>query len=145
MATSGTPYEGRDSVVGPMIYTVLTSASLIKLVLYENTADSLGDSTVFANLTTPSGETGYADATLGTGWSFSSGVFQYDDGTPDNLSFTNSGAGAWGNAVIGAAMICQTPYTGSTWYVLHFKDFANAITLGAGESIEVDINTLVGN
>jgi major membrane immunogen (membrane-anchored lipoprotein) len=29
-------------------------------------------------------------------------------------------------------------------YVLHFKDFDNPITVGAGETIEIDISTLVG-
>ena len=43
----------------------------------------------------------------------------------------------------GAAIITTTDYSGTT-YLLHFADFTSPITLGAGKTIEVDVNTLVG-
>ena len=130
MASFGTPYEGRDDIIGPAVYTGLD------LRLYTNTKNSLGDTTVLADLTYPSG-TGYATYTLSGVWSFNNGVVTYDDGSPDNPQFTNTGGGDWTGAVTGAAITDGT-------YILHFKDFvSDPITVTPSQTIEVDISSLV--
>ena len=130
MSSFGTPYEGRDSIIAPAVYTGLD------LRLYTNTKNSLSDNTVLADLTYPTG-TGYATYTLSGVWSSSNGVVTYDDGSPDNPQFENTGGGDWTGAVTGAVITDGT-------YILHFKDFvADPITLEPGQVIEVDISNLV--
>jgi len=132
VSSFGTPFEGRDNIVASAVYV----SGNLDLRLYTNTKNSLTDATVLADLTYPSGA-GYAAYTLSGTWSSSNGVVNYDDGSPSNPQFTNSGAGDWTGAVTGAAITDGT-------YVLHFKDFsADPITLEAGQTIEVDISNLV--
>lgn len=134
MASFGTPYEGRDNIIGPAIYI---SGSL-DLRLYTNTPGSLSASTVLANLTYPTG-TGYAHYTMSGSFAFSNGQVTYDDGTPDNVQFTNSGASSWTGDVAGVAMTDGT-------YILHFKDLSGgAIEMTAGRVLEIDISTLTGS
>lgn len=130
MATNGTPYEGRDNIIVPGVYTGLD------LRLYTNTLNSLNANTVLADLTYPVG-TGYATYTLSGVWTGTNGVVTYDDGTPDNPQFENTGGTDWTGAVTGAAITDGT-------YVLHFKDNAlGAITMTPGKIIEIDISTLI--
>jgi len=126
-----------------MVYRALTSTGSMQMILYTNAGDSLGNTSELTDIVDVSAS-GYARMTLGTGWTFTNGTFQYDNGDPDNIIWTNSSAGAWPLDVVGAAMISSTPYTGGTLFLLHFRDFSSPITLASGGSIEVDINTLVG-
>jgi len=129
MATNGTPFEGRDNIIATAVYTGLD------LRLYTNTANSLTVSTILANLTFPSG-TGYATFTLSGTWSSTNGVVTYDDGTPDNPEFENTGVSNWTGDPTGAVITDGT-------FILHFKDFAlGTIVMTPGKVIEVDISTL---
>ena len=109
MSTSGTCFEGMDSIIVPAVYTGLD------MRLYTNTADSLTSSTVLANLTYPSGS-GYATYSLSDAWSSTNGQITYDDGTPDNAKFT-AGDNWTGGDVVGVAITDGT-------YLLHFKDLS---------------------
>jgi len=129
MATNGTPFEGRDNII-------LDAYTGLDLRLYTNTANSLGTTTVLANLTFPTG-TGYATYTLSGVWSSTNGVITYDDGTPDNPEFENTGGTTWTGDPTGAAITDGT-------FILHFKDFAlGTIVMTPGKLIEVDISTLI--
>jgi hypothetical protein len=130
MATNGTPYEGRDNIIVPAVYTGM------QLRLYTNTLNSLSATTVLADLTYPSG-TGYAPYTLTGVWSSLNGIVTYDDGTPDNPQFENTGGGNWTGDPTGAALTDGT-------YLLHFKDFAlGAIVMVPGKIIDVDLSTYI--
>lgn len=136
MATNGTPYEAVDNIIVPAVYTGLD------LRLYTNTPGSLDRTTVLADLTYPSDgaiSTGYAHYTLSGVWTSTNGVITYDDGTPDNPVFTNSGGSTWSLTVTGSVLTDGT-------YILHFKDIAGgAVTMTAGKAIEVDLSTLTGS
>jgi len=131
MATSGTPFEGRDEIIVPAVYTGLD------MRLYTNTQNSLSATTVLADLTYPSG-TGYATETLSGVWGSADGVVTYDDGTPDNIIFENTGGTDWtGGDVTGVVITDGT-------YILHFKDLSGGpVTMTPGKQIEVDVSTVV--
>lgn len=132
MASAGTPFEGRDNIIGPAVYT-----SSLELRLYTNTKNSLDSSTVFADMTEPSG-TGYAAIAMTGTWSTTNGVVGYDHGGGTNPSWTNSGGGNWTGAVTGSFITDGT-------YVLHFKDFSvDPQTVIPGAVIQVDVSNLVG-
>jgi hypothetical protein len=133
VATKGTPNQGRDQIIAPRVYTGLT------LILYTNTADSLTDSTLYSNLTQPTG-TGYAAVSLSGVWSSADGIVSYDHGTPDDVIFENTHASAnWSAPVVGAAII-----GGAGPYLLHFMDAPEApITMTPGQKFRVDLSTLV--
>lgn len=132
MATNGTPFEGRDNIIAPKVYVPGT----LQLVLYTNTPNSLNDQTVLADLTAPVG-TGYAAVTLSGAFAAQNGVVTYDDGTPDNVQFQNTGGTNWTANPTGSAITDGT-------YLLHFKDFAlGAIIMTPGKKIEIDISSLV--
>jgi len=128
MATSGTPFEGRDNIVVPAVYT----SGGLDLRLYTNTANSLSSTTVLADLTFPSG-TGYATITLSGNWGSSNGVITYDT----NTTFTNSGGTTWtGGNVIGSVITDGT-------YILHFKDLSSAVEMTAGTALQIDLSTFI--
>lgn len=128
MASFGTPSEGKDGIIAPAVYT-----SSLKLGLYTNTQDSLGASTVLADITEPSGS-GYTQITLSGSWAYSDGVVTY---TP-NPQFENTDASAsWTGSVTGAFIHNDT-------YLLHFKDRpGGALEMTAGKILEIDISTLL--
>ena len=129
MSTSGTPFEGRDSIVAPAVYTGLD------LRAYVNTANSLTTATVFADLTEPTGS-GYAPISLAGVFSSSNGVVTYDDGTPDSPRWT-AGDNWAGGDITGAAITDGT-------YVLHFKDLSEGpVTMTTGKVLVVDISTII--
>lgn len=129
MAIKGTPYEGRDNIIVPRVYTGL------ELRLYTNTANSLDASTVLADLTYPSG-TGYAPLSLAGVYSSTNGVVTYDDGTPDDPRFT-AGSNWTGGDVVGVVMTDGT-------YILHFKDLtAGPVTMLTSDVLIIDISTLI--
>lgn len=134
MATSGTPNEGRDYIISDRVYTTGT----LDLRLYVNTADSLSETTVFADLTEPTG-TGYAAITLSGSFSEADGIVTYDHGTPDDPVFENTeseGGSNWSQAITGVAMTDGT-------YVLHFQDLVTPVTMAPGYKLRVDVSTLI--
>jgi hypothetical protein len=133
VSTFGTPFEGRDNIIASAVYVT----GSLDLRLYTNTKNSLTDATVLADLTYPVG-LGYAAYTLSGTWTANNGLVTYSDGSPVYVTFTNTDpADDWTGAVTGAAITDGT-------YVLHFKDFAaDPITLPAGQSIKVDVSTVV--
>lgn len=136
MATSGTPNEGRDNIISERVYTT----GGLSLVLYANTADSLDDSTVAADLTQPTG-TGYVPVALNGLWSEADGVVTYDHGTPDDVVFENTesqGGSNWSLPITGVAILdaAQT-------YILHFQDLTSSVTMTPGYKLRVDLSTLI--
>lgn len=131
MATAGTPHEGKDNIIVPVVYTGLD------LRLYTNTSNSLDASTVLADLTYPSG-VGYATITLSGTWASTNGVVTYDDGTPDNPIFENTDSIDWtGGDVTGAVITDGT-------YVLHFQDLSGGpLTMTPGKQLEIDLSTFI--
>lgn len=133
MATSGTPNEGRDSIISDQVYT-----AALDIRLYVNTADSLDATTVFGDLTEPTG-TGYLPIPLTGVFSETDGVVSYDHGTPDDPIFENTepgGGSNWSQAIIGVAMTNGV-------YVLHFQDLVTPVTMTPGKKLKVDLSTLI--
>jgi len=129
MATSGTPDEGKDSIIVPAVYTGLD------LRAYVNTANSLDADTVFADLTEPTGS-GYAAIALDQSWSSSAGVVTYDHGTPDDPRWT-AGDNWAGGDIVGVAITDGT-------YVLHFKDLSEGpVSMTTDKVLVVDISTII--
>ena len=134
MATKGTTDEGQDSIIGARVYTTGT----LQLRLYINTADSLSETTVFADMTEPTG-TNYAPIVLSGVFTFNNGVVTYDHGTPDDPFFENTEPGSgsnWSNPITGVWMT-----NGSQ--VLHFQDLVTPVTMTPGKKLKVDISTLI--
>lgn len=130
MATSGTPSEGRDFIISERVYT----SSTLDLRLYTNNADSLGATTVFADIVEPTG-TGYAPISLTGVFSEAGGVITYDS----NPTFENTeseGGTNWSNQIKGVIMTDGT-------YVLHFQDLIAPVTMTPGKKLVVDLSTLI--
>jgi hypothetical protein len=129
MATRGTPNDGLEAIA-----TAAYVSGALTLIAYTNTPDSLGPTTVAADLSQPSGS-GYAPITLNGTWSSTDGVTTYVHSTPTNPFWL--ALGAWSAPVTGAAIIhgavCR-----------HFMDFASAFTAAAGKKLEVDLNSVLG-
>jgi len=130
MATSGSPFEGRDNRIVPKVYV----AGELDIRLYTNTANSLSSTTVLADLTQPAGS-GSADITLSGNWSGDSGVVTYDS----DPTWT-AGADFTGGAVTGVAVTDGT-------YILHFMDLSlGPITFLVGPPatvLTVDLSTFI--
>jgi len=134
MASQGTPNEGLDNIIATRVYV---SASLFAYC-YVNTQDSLGQTSVFADLTQPSG-TGYVPIPLNGTWSSTNGVVTYDHGTPDDPFFQNTeaeGGSNWSQAVTGIAISDGN-------FILHFKDTSSPVTMGPQKKLRVDLSNLV--
>lgn len=122
MALRGTPFGGRSEIAK----RYLIDGPNVTLVLYTNARNSLGDSTVTADLVQPSIANGYTPLVLDkAGWSEVNGVLTYLQAAGANTDpFGNPcwvPTGAWSASVTGAALVYGTR-------VLHFKD----ATDGAG-------------
>ena len=130
MATKGTPNPGLDEL-GTRIYI---NGPAFTLVAYQNAADSLGASTVYADLVEPATANGYAPILLDGTWSVTSGVMGYVHSTPPHPVWTATGT--WGSAVNGAAMIYGTA-------VVHFMDLDSPFIASAGVPLTVDVNTVI--
>lgn len=133
MAIKGTPFQGRDNLIIPRVYTGLT------LVLYVNLPDSLGESSVAADLVQPTGA-GYAPIVLNGVWSAASGVATYDHGTPDDPFWQSTEPSAnWSQPITGAAIIA-----GAGPYLLHFQDNPDGqVVMTPGQKFVVDLSNLV--
>ena len=136
MATKGTPNEGFDNVIAARIYTPNT----LELRCYVNTPDSLGQTSVFADLTEPTG-TGYGPILLNGVYTSTNGVILYDHGTPDDPYFENTepgGGSNWSQAVTGVVMC-----TAGGGTILHFNDYVSPVTMTPGKKLSIDISSLV--
>lgn len=129
MATQGTPAAGLDDIAS-LAYV----SGALTLIAYTNAADSLGSSTVAADLTQPNVANGYAPITLNGTWSSSGGVLTYIHSTPTNPGWIATGT--WSAVVRGVAII-----RGSV--CRHFKD-VSAFTAAAGKKLEVDLSSVIG-
>jgi len=138
VATSGTPFEGRDNLIVPLVYQALSDTSSLQMGLYTNAQDSLSSTSTVATITSPVGS-GYALKTLGGNWSSSSGVVTYDHGVVDNVIWT--ALDNWtGGDVTGAYIRGGT----GTLYLLHFKDLSlGPVTMTTGTALEVDLSTFI--
>lgn len=129
MATQGTPNSGLDDIAS-LAYV----SGALTLVCYTNAADSLGPSTVAADLNQPTEQAGYAPIVLNGTWTSVNGVVTYLHSTGVNPRWVAQGA--WSAVVTGVAII-----RGST--CRHFKDIS-PFTAAAGKPLEVDLNSVVG-
>jgi hypothetical protein len=130
---SGTPNGGLDEIAE----RVYRDGADLTLVAYTNTPDSLGATSVAADLVQPTGS-GYAPITLNGTWSTADGIVTYDHGTPDNPAWT--AGGAWSAPVTGAAMIMGAR-------LIHFRDYndsGGSWTAMAGRKLAVDITNMIG-
>ncbi len=134
MARSGTPDGGLDEI-GERVYV---NGADFTLVAYTNTPNSLGNSTMVADLVQPTVANGYAPIALNGTWTTVEGLVEYDHGTPDNPTWTATGA--WSAPVTGAAIITGTR-------VVHFRDYNDAggsWVAANGRKLAVDITNLLG-
>ena len=131
MATEGTPNGGLDNVIADRVYI---SGADLTLVAYQNAADSLGPTTVAADLTQPATANGYAPILLDGTWSSTNGVVTYTHSTPPHPKW--DATGTWGGDVNGAAIISGTN-------VVHFEDLTTPFTAAANKSLLVDLDTIV--
>ena len=130
MATSGTPNNGLDEIANRAYIT----GTDLTLVAYQNTADSLGATTVVSDLTQPASANGYAPIVLDGTWASTNGVLSYTHSTPTHPEWVASGA--WGGNVTGVAIIFGAD-------VIHFKDLASVFSAAAGKRLRVDLTTVV--
>lgn len=129
MATEGTPYEGLDYAAA-RVY-----GSHLSLVCYTNAADSLGDETVYGDLTQPAVAAGYAPLALDGTWTFADGTVSYlKAGANPRWTAT----GGWGSNVTGVAMVDVT-----AGKILHFRDLSSPFVAANLKKLEVDITNLV--
>lgn len=131
MASQGTPNEGLDLLAD----RVYISGADFHLVAYTNTADSLNDSSVYADLTQPTSSNGYAPILLDGTWSSTNGVITYAHSTPTHPEWTATGS--WSGTVNGVAII----YNAAT--LIHFKDLSVAFTAASGRILTVDLDTVL--
>lgn len=135
MARKGTPSGGLLEI-GERVYV---NGADLTLVAYTNSPDSLGATTVAADLIQPTVANGYAPILLNGTWSVdSNGVVTYDHGTPDDPTWEASGT--WSAPVTGVAIIYGAR-------VIHFKDYSDvggSWTASAGRKLAVAIQDVIG-
>jgi hypothetical protein len=130
VATQGTPDSGLDDI-SALAYV----SGALTLVAYLNTPDSLGPTTVAADLTQPTQTNGYAPIVLDGAWSSAAGITTYLHSTPPHPGWIATGP--WSGTVTGVAMIRGTACR-------HFKDLASAFTAAAGKKLQIDVNSVIG-
>jgi hypothetical protein len=129
MAVQGTPLGGLDDIAA-LAYV----SGALTLVAYINAANSLGPSTVTADLVQPTTVNGYAPVLLDGTWSSTGGVITYIHSTPTNPGWIATGA--WSSVVRGVAIV-----RGSL--CRHFKDIS-PFTAAAGKKLTIDLSTVTG-
>ena len=105
------------------------------LVAYTNTADSLSDTSVYADITEPASANGYAPILLDGTWSSTNGVITYVHSTPTHPSW--AATGGWGATVTGVAIV----YNSAT--LVHWKDLDVAFSAADGKRLEIDLDTVI--
>lgn len=135
MASQGTPDDGLDDIAA-LAYV----SGALTLVAYTNTANSLGASTVAADLVQPTSANGYTPIVLDGTWSSSNGVITYVHSAGANTFSGNPGwqaSGTWSAPVTGVAIVkgavCR-----------HFKDLDVAFTAANLKKLVADLSTVVG-
>ena len=129
MATEGTPNEGLEYA------SALVYGSQLSLVCYTNAADSLGPTSVYADLVQPATANGYAPIALDGDWTFTDGTVSY---LKDAANPRWTATGSWSVTVTGVAMVDIADGT-----LLHFRDNAIPFIAANLKKLEVDIVTLV--
>jgi hypothetical protein len=129
LATQGSPYGGLDDIAA-LAYV----SGALTLVCYTNTADSLDENTVAADLTQPSTANGYAPITLDGTFTPDNGVLTYVHSTPTNPTWTCTGT--WSATVTGVAIIRGTT-------VRHFKDLDAEFVASTGRKLAVDLASVL--
>jgi len=134
MATQGSPLAGRTELAR-RCYVLGDDCSL---VCYTNTAGSLGDATLAADLVQPPLANGYSPIALAkTNWTVAGGIATYYDPAGMAGDPTWSASGAWGaDPVNGVAMIYGT-------VVLHFRDLSLAFFAAANKKLSESISNLL--
>lgn len=152
MAAKGTPYQGRDSVIAALVYAGSGVAISRQLIAYCNTQDSLSDSSVYADLTQPTGA-GYAVIPLSGTWASSLGIVTYDHGLGSGLFNPASGkydpywqntspSVNWSLTVTGVAIIATVGGLGP--YLLHFMDKpSGGYVMSPSRKLSVNLSTLI--
>jgi len=136
MAKKGTPAGGLSEIAKRTYIDGLD----FTLVAYTNTPDSLGPSTLAADLTQPTSANGYAPIVLNGTWSESGGVVTYDhDGSGGHPGWDASGT--WSAPVTGVAIVYGTR-------VMHFRDYdpvgSTTWIAAAGKKLRVSIADVLG-
>ena len=130
MALKGTPNDGLDDIA-----TSAYVSGQLTLIAYTNPGDSLGATTVAADLNQPTEANGYAPIVLDGTFSSTDGILTYTHSTSTNPGWT--ALGAWSADVTGVAIIkgavCR-----------HFKDCDSPFTAAAGKKLEIDLNSVLG-
>jgi len=135
MASQGTPDGGLDDI-GALAYT----SGLLTLVGYTNTAGSLSNVTVVADLTQPTTSNGYAPILLDGVWSETNGVLTYVHSAGANNFSGNPGwqaTGVWSATVNGIALIHGTK-------VRHFMDLSIPFVAANLKKLVADLSTVIG-
>lgn len=137
MATSGTPTQGLDNVIADRVY--INGADLT-LVAYTNTADSLNQATVYADLIQPTAANGYAPILLNGTWSSSGGIVTYEHSVNNAAGqpFPEwTASGTWSAPVTGVAIV------NGTSHIAHFKDLSAPFVAATGKKLTVDLASVV--
>lgn len=130
MAIKSTPNGGLDDIA-ELAYV---NGPQLTLVAYLNAADSLGPTTLVADLVQPSGG-GYAPILLNGVWSTVNGIVTYVHSSTPRPRWTATGT--WSGTVNGVALIRGAR-------VRHFKDNLTPFVAAAAKVLEIDLSTLVG-
>lgn len=130
MAVKGTPTGGLAEIAE----RVYINGADFTLVAYTNTPNSLGSSTVAADLVQPTAANGYAPIVLNGTWSHLNGVISYDHGGGSDPEWIATGT--WSAVVTGVAMIVGTK-------VEHFFDLPTSWTAAIGRKLRVAIRNLI--
>lgn len=130
MAIKGTPNVGLDDIAS---LTYISGA--LTFIAYTNPANSLGPTTVLADLNQPTQANGYAPLVLSGTWTIVNGIVTYNHGPTVNPGWL--ALGPWSATVTGSAII-----RGSV--LRHFKDLDSVFNAAAGKKLEIDLNTVVG-
>lgn len=131
MARKGTPNGGLNEI-GERAYV---NGADFTLVAYTNAPNSLGPTTVAADLVQPTVANGYVPIVMTGTWSINNGILTYDHpGDPEWVA-----TGTWSAPVTGVAMIIGSR-------VQHFRDFNDAgdsWVAAVGRKLRVNITELV--
>jgi hypothetical protein len=138
LSTQITPNEGLDYLLSKVYVT-----GALTLIAYTNTADSLSENTVFADLTQPTASNGYTPLTLNGTWSFANGVATYQHPAGANTSVQGYpmwvATGSWSATSTGAAIVDL-----SVSKILHARDHTTPFVAVAAKRLEINISQLAG-
>jgi hypothetical protein len=132
MATSGFTFGGLN-LIGQRF---LLLAADTQLVAYVNAPNSLGDTTVAADLSQPTVANGYAPITLTANrWTCTNGILTYNTGTGTGFP-TWSATSTWSGTVNGTAIISGTT-------CIAFKDLTTPWSAALNLKLAIDLLTVL--